>query len=1355
MSATRNSADPRLAELLRRLRRLKVPVLPDDHWRIRRVLPPGRRPSPETFEHTLVALLAKDAEQRRIVRREVQRLFGEDFEEERSDKSPPPASVTLGDTEPSVTTKVLGLAGPPGPAPTGSRTVGAPPPQVSPDRRVPLFGPALVLAAVAILIGAVGWWEARPQTSTEQQDNGETLPPPPISTLQAPAQTVPEHPIELFNTWVPVVTKEVTAAARPWWSASILLAVALAGLGWLLARGRDLSRPPHAAEQYRFEPSGRRRVLGWSADDRRLPPPLARDQRRELVWGVQHFTEDRPSPHLDAAATVEASARLARPEIRFAVARRTREVWLWRDQRLEDDQADALIDQIHRELTRAGLTLRQGSFTALPDTVHLGVDPEGRGRTRPVRASPVDLAADAREALVAIFTDGRGLASALESDPARAAGARRLLQELKSWPRCCLVDCSGSDLDLARLAKTFKLECIRPEQLTAWIAERPGGADARDEPTLIPDSDVLLWAACCALPAAPLGATHAQARELRDRLGLPPAWQLPEADPDRPGGGGPEFLPAERLDLLRRLADRLWHDAGDAEGLRRKRFPLALDFWRRALERVDPTTAQSEHDRDDVGQADFEDGIADHRLRLEQALLELWSAPDELDSAGLPRLAGAVKRLYDLDRLYAGQDGPGQVRRDALRERLNELSAADLGEPLDGASSGTGSARIHLPWQTAQIRELPDELPDTTLSRLYALGFAGAVPVDAGGRRPLGTEQHLMRGLLAGVAAAAAAALILHPPLPEPSFTEHWDYRVDDVKGLFRDLTRAPVIDASDGTRTLKVASRKVAEVHAASPGDRFRVHWCWTGAEPPPGAAADSPCRDLAEDNSAERRNVLLRRLAQANEGRDTKQTALLRAGTLAEPIRACADDWPQLSVAVIAADPWTYGPDDPDNNRPARQLAIQLLDSGAVDLALIGPGWAEEARALAERWSFADESQWLFFARHNRPSERTQARELLGGPSFGTHQGLAVADYGKLADRIAEARRKPTEDVADRLGDWASALVGQAQDLRVEGGAILTGAFHSTRGRPRLWIRPPVETVSLGAGQGIDLIQVCPGTFTMGATGLAKRRIPAIVEEIATATEDPFPSDALRQRLDATLGDSIADDDWASITDDQALIEAYTAAIEYDDERPAHPVLVDGFGIARTEHTSGQLAAGQAADREDQVNRPVANITWDDAREACRTIGRRRDLPTEAWDLPTESQWEYAARGGSRTAWSWGDDAASAGDYAWFEGNSDGSAHDVGQKIPNPLGLSDVHGNLWEWNRDCHDDKAYERRRDRLPSAEAVETADCRGRVRRGGAFNLVPRSLSSALRTRDDPELPLYARGFRCVRSGAPGP
>ncbi|MDB4416591.1 formylglycine-generating enzyme family protein, partial [bacterium] len=105
--------------------------------------------------------------------------------------------------------------------------------------------------------------------------------------------------------------------------------------------------------------------------------------------------------------------------------------------------------------------------------------------------------------------------------------------------------------------------------------------------------------------------------------------------------------------------------------------------------------------------------------------------------------------------------------------------------------------------------------------------------------------------------------------------------------------------------------------------------------------------------------------------------------------------------------------------------------------------------------------------------------------------------------------------------------------------------------------------------------------------------------------------------------------------------------------------------------------------------ANNPVENVSWEDAGEFCRRLS---ELPAEkaagnVYRLPTEAEWEYACRAGTTTHYSFVDADLVFGHYAWFTENSGLKAHPVGSKKPNPWGLYDMHGNVWEWCQDWHD--------------------------------------------------------------------
>ena len=152
--------------------------------------------------------------------------------------------------------------------------------------------------------------------------------------------------------------------------------------------------------------------------------------------------------------------------------------------------------------------------------------------------------------------------------------------------------------------------------------------------------------------------------------------------------------------------------------------------------------------------------------------------------------------------------------------------------------------------------------------------------------------------------------------------------------------------------------------------------------------------------------------------------------------------------------------------------------------------------------------------------------------------------------------------------------------------------------------------------------------------------------------------------------------------------------------------------------------------------LSRPVEQVSWNDATNYCATLTQReraagRIATNRVYRLPTEAEWEHACRGWTSTRFSYGDDPGYTNltNYAWYEGNSGGTTHLGGQKLANPWGLYDMHGNVWEWCQDW--------RSGSLSGGIAVDPqgpATGPGRVVRGGGWgcwDVGAGSLRSAIR------------------------
>ncbi len=183
------------------------------------------------------------------------------------------------------------------------------------------------------------------------------------------------------------------------------------------------------------------------------------------------------------------------------------------------------------------------------------------------------------------------------------------------------------------------------------------------------------------------------------------------------------------------------------------------------------------------------------------------------------------------------------------------------------------------------------------------------------------------------------------------------------------------------------------------------------------------------------------------------------------------------------------------------------------------------------------------------------------------------------------------------------------------------------------------------------------------------------------------------------------------------------------------------------------GFMGVGRDVVSQTKTHHPVECVSWMDAVAFCRKLteketsnGNLKGFPGYVYRLPTEAEWEYAARGGERTqnfAFSGSDNAD---EVAWFAGNSRGTTHEVGTKKNNELGLSDMSGNVWEWCHDSYDDNYYQRSSQIDPVN--VSSKNNVYRVVRGGSYNFTRKSALLSCRDREAADNPCEFVGFRLV-------
>jgi formylglycine-generating enzyme required for sulfatase activity len=209
-------------------------------------------------------------------------------------------------------------------------------------------------------------------------------------------------------------------------------------------------------------------------------------------------------------------------------------------------------------------------------------------------------------------------------------------------------------------------------------------------------------------------------------------------------------------------------------------------------------------------------------------------------------------------------------------------------------------------------------------------------------------------------------------------------------------------------------------------------------------------------------------------------------------------------------------------------------------------------------------------------------------------------------------------------------------------------------------------------------------------------------------------------------------------------------TLGLGMETEQPVHDVELDAFYIGRFPVTQSQWMQlmPENPSRFQGPDLPVEQVTWDDARAFARRL-TQANQGRRVFQLPTEAQWELAARsGGNDECYAGGDDIDTV---AWYENNSAGRTHPVGAKAPNNLGIYDMSGNVWEWCEDAFTADAYHKHRRRNPLIDA-QTAQTPERVIRGGSWNLDAWSARCARRFNFTADFYGPGLGFRLVMSPA---
>lgn len=190
-------------------------------------------------------------------------------------------------------------------------------------------------------------------------------------------------------------------------------------------------------------------------------------------------------------------------------------------------------------------------------------------------------------------------------------------------------------------------------------------------------------------------------------------------------------------------------------------------------------------------------------------------------------------------------------------------------------------------------------------------------------------------------------------------------------------------------------------------------------------------------------------------------------------------------------------------------------------------------------------------------------------------------------------------------------------------------------------------------------------------------------------------------------------------------------------EDQRPIHKVFVDAFYIDVYEVNQKDFEAvmGFNPSKHKGPDLPVEFIDWNEAKAYCERIEKR---------LPTEAEWEKAARGDTRTPFYWGQTMKRG--FTWYKDNSGGKTHPTGTKQPNAFGLYDMSGNVWEWVADWYQKDYYRA----SPGSNPTGPVSGEFKVQRGGSWSNRPEYHTSSYRMVYGPLGRDEFNGFRCAKS-----
>jgi formylglycine-generating enzyme required for sulfatase activity len=194
---------------------------------------------------------------------------------------------------------------------------------------------------------------------------------------------------------------------------------------------------------------------------------------------------------------------------------------------------------------------------------------------------------------------------------------------------------------------------------------------------------------------------------------------------------------------------------------------------------------------------------------------------------------------------------------------------------------------------------------------------------------------------------------------------------------------------------------------------------------------------------------------------------------------------------------------------------------------------------------------------------------------------------------------------------------------------------------------------------------------------------------------------------------------------------------------EKPVHEVCVDGLYVGKYPVTQIQWERVMGTTPSNFFGKqlPVEQVSWNGAQTFISRLNRQSG---KKYRLPTEAEWEYAAKGGKEHKYAGTNSTLELEDYAWYDQNSGAKTHPVGEKKPNPFGLYDMSGNVWQWISDWYGENYYSN----SPKDNPQGPSGGSDRVLRGGCWYLSAWDARSSDRSYNSPDYRSLNFGFRLV-------